>query len=435
MSDITIKAKNISKQYRIGLKEELHDSLVGKLGSIIKKPFYNLKQLKNLSHFDNTKNSEDIIWALKDISFEVKRGEVLGVIGANGAGKSTLLKILAQITHPTSGRVEIKGRLASLLEVGTGFHPDLTGRENVYLNGTILGMKKKEIDLKFDEIVEFSGIEKFIDTPIKRYSSGMGVRLAFSVAAHLNPEILLIDEVLAVGDAEFQKKCLGKINTVAKDGRTVIFISHNMNAIKNICKNTIVLVGGKLMKFDTSKNAIQYYLANENKGISGEINWTKQKGPGDTRVRLKAIRILSDGNVCKDPICDKDIEIQVDYWNLEENKRRLISIHLLNNTEQMVFSSSNLSSSSLTYDKWCYQEYPLGLFRTKCIIPKNLLNPGIHSITLFINIRGSRDIIIRERKIISFEVKESPIYRTEFFGKWHGIIRPRLTWNTKQIDE
>jgi lipopolysaccharide transport system ATP-binding protein len=410
---------------------------VGAMGSILKSPFGNLKRLKNLTSFNEEINgADDIIWALKDVFFEVKRGEVLGIIGANGAGKSTLLKILAQITHPTFGKVKLVGRIASLLEVGTGFHPELTGRENIYLNGTILGMTKKEIDSKLDEIIDFSGVEKFIDTPVKRYSSGMGVRLAFSVAAHLDPEILLIDEVLAVGDAEFQKKCLGKIDKVAKDGRTVIFISHNMNAVENLCENTIVLVNGELVKLAASKDAVEYYLSTQNKSISGEISWEKnQKAPGDNRVRLKTVRILSNGNICSDPICDEDIELQVEYWNFEANKRRLVSIHLLNDIDQMVFSSSNLSSSSLTYDKWCYQGYPIGLFRTKCIIPKNLLNPGIHSISLFINIVGSSDHLILEKKIISFEVKESFRYRTEYFGKWYGVIRPLLAWNTTQLDK
>ncbi len=436
MFDVAIKVENISKRYRIGLKEELHDSLVGKVTSILKSPFSNMTQLKKLSHFENSKSQEDIIWALKDVSFEVKRGEVLGIIGANGAGKSTLLKILAQITEPTSGQIQINGRIASLLEVGTGFHPEQTGRENIYLNGTILGMTKKEIDSKLDEIIDFSGVEKFIDTPVKRYSSGMGVRLAFSVAAHLDPEILLIDEVLAVGDAEFQKKCLGKIDAVAKDGRTVLFISHNMPAVENLCENAIVLINGELVRLAASKDAVEYYLSIQNKSTSGEISWEKnEKAPGDNRIRLKTIRILSNGNICSDPICDEDIELQVEYWNLEANKRRLVSIHLINNIDQMVFASSNLSSSSLTYDKWCYQDYPIGLFRTKCIIPKNLLNPGIHSITLFINILGSSDIIIREKKIISFEVKESSIYRTEYFGKWHGVVRPRLAWSTTQLDK
>jgi len=241
MFDVAIKVENISKRYRIGLKEELHDSLVGKVTSILKSPFSNMTQLKKLSHFENSKSQEDIIWALKDVSFEVKRGEVLGIIGANGAGKSTLLKILAQITEPTSGQIQINGRIASLLEVGTGFHPEQTGRENIYLNGTILGMTKKEIDRKLDEIIDFSGVEKFIDTAVKKYSSGMGVRLAFSVAAHLDPEILLIDEVLAVGDAGFQKKCLGKMEEIATQGRTIIYVSHNMASILSLLTIPIVL--------------------------------------------------------------------------------------------------------------------------------------------------------------------------------------------------
>ncbi|SVD34109.1 uncharacterized protein METZ01_LOCUS386963, partial [marine metagenome] len=220
MSDIPIKVNNLSKRYRIGLKEELHDTFVGSMVEWFKSPFSNYKKVKSLSTFSNNGESDDIIWALKDVSFEVKRGEVLGIIGKNGAGKSTLLKILCRITGPTNGQISINGRIASLLEVGTGFHSELSGRENVYLNGTILGMTKSEIDKKFDQIIDFSGVEEFIDTPVKRYSSGMKVRLAFSVAAHLEPEILLIDEVLAVGDLEFQRKCLGKMEEVSQSGRT-----------------------------------------------------------------------------------------------------------------------------------------------------------------------------------------------------------------------
>lgn len=245
MSDIAIKVEKISKRYRIGSKEERADTLIGGITSWIKSPFSNFRNLQKLSKFGEKDDGEDILWALKDVSFNVKQGEVVGIIGRNGAGKSTLLKILSRITEPTSGKVTINGRVSSLLEVGTGFHPELTGRENIYLNGTVLGMSKIEIDRKFDEIVAFSEVEKFLDTPVKRYSSGMGVRLAFAVAAHLEPEILVIDEVLAVGDIAFQKKCLSKMEDVAGEGRTVLFVSHNMSAIKTLCQSAVMLNEGK----------------------------------------------------------------------------------------------------------------------------------------------------------------------------------------------
>jgi lipopolysaccharide transport system ATP-binding protein len=241
-----ISVENLSKAYRIGLQEEIPDTLTSALAGFVKTPWKKFRQLQRLNTFRNTEESADTFWALKDVSFDVQEGEVLGVIGRNGAGKSTLLKILSRITEPTSGRAVIRGRVSSLLEVGTGFHPELSGRENVYLNGTILGMTKPEIDRKFDEIVDFSGVEKFLDTPIKRYSSGMKVRLAFAVAAHLEPEILIIDEVLAVGDAEFQNRCMGKMEEVAQGGRTVLFVSHNMTAVENLCSRAIVLEAGRV---------------------------------------------------------------------------------------------------------------------------------------------------------------------------------------------
>jgi lipopolysaccharide transport system ATP-binding protein len=245
MSDIAIKVDNLSKAYRIGLKEQRHETLFGAAAAFMKSPLSNFQNLRKLTRFEENDDG-DVIWALQGVSFEIKQGEAVGIVGRNGAGKSTLLKILARITEPTSGRATVYGRVGSLLEVGTGFHPDLSGRENVYLNGTILGMKKREVDAKFDEIVDFSGVEKFIDTPVKRYSSGMRIRLAFSVAAHLEPEILIIDEVLAVGDAEFQRKCLGKMGAVAQAGRTVLFVSHNMQAIRTLCRSGILLEGGKM---------------------------------------------------------------------------------------------------------------------------------------------------------------------------------------------
>lgn len=259
MSKSVIKVKNLSKRYRLGLKEKQAKTLSGQIGNLIKSPWENLKRLREMSRFGI--EDESIFWAIKDINFEVKEGEVLGIIGKNGAGKSTLLKVLSQITEPTTGKIEIQGRVASLLEVGTGFHPELSGRENIYMNGTILGMTRREIDAKLDEIIDFSGIEKFIDTPVKFYSSGMKVRLGFSVAAHLDPEILIIDEVLAVGDFEFQKKCLGKMEDVSKNqGRTVLFVSHNIQAVKNLCTKSILLEKGILKKIGDTDEVVSYYF-------------------------------------------------------------------------------------------------------------------------------------------------------------------------------
>ncbi len=277
MSDIAIRVENLSKQYKIGVAQYRHDSIRDHLTEWVKSLFVRngtpspstlVTEPSALGpqasapsgHPSSVDGRSDTIWALKDVSFEVKQGEVIGIIGRNGSGKSTLLKILSRITEPTSGFVDIHGRAGSLLEVGTGFHRDLTGRENIYLNGAILGMKKAEIERKFDEIVDFSGVEKFIDTPVKRYSSGMNVRLAFAVAAHLDPEILILDEVLAVGDADFQKKCLGKMGDVAKEGRTVLFVSHNAVAIKNLCHKGIMLEGGTIAFNGQAEDAVDFYL-------------------------------------------------------------------------------------------------------------------------------------------------------------------------------
>ena len=274
--DIAIKVENLSKCYRIGLQEDIHDTATVSMFNFLKSPLQNYRKYRSLYRFDDLTPDQDnnsnnnqtgVFWALKDVSFVVKIGEVVGVIGLNGAGKSTLLKILSKITAPTSGRATIRGRISSLLEVGTGFHPELTGRENVYLNGTILGMRKKEIDRKFDEIVDFSGVERFLDTPVKRYSSGMRVRLAFAVAAYLEPEILLIDEVLAVGDVSFQRKCLNKMQDVGRQGHTVLFVSHNMAAIRRLCPRTVLLDAGRVIADSPSDQVVSLYM-NSEKGTS-----------------------------------------------------------------------------------------------------------------------------------------------------------------------
>ncbi|MCF7822760.1 MAG: ABC transporter ATP-binding protein [Candidatus Marinimicrobia bacterium] len=291
MNNIAIKVDQISKRYRIGSKVEKHDTLGGALASWLKSPLNNYKRVKKLSDFKSSAE-DDIIWALRDISFEVKEGEVLGIIGKNGAGKSTLLKVLAHIIDPTSGSATINGRVASLLEVGTGFHPELTGRENVFLNGTILGMTKSEISSKFDEIVEFSGVEKFLDTPVKRYSSGMRVRLAFSVAAHLEPEILLVDEVLAVGDTGFQQKCIGKMGDVASQGRTVLFVSHNMAAVQSLCSRGILLKNGGVQTDAEIASVVKQYIVDVTTKIEQEKLSDRPDRQSGDKLRIRSVEFF-----------------------------------------------------------------------------------------------------------------------------------------------
>jgi lipopolysaccharide transport system ATP-binding protein len=296
MNDVAIRVENLGKKYRIGKAQKRHDTLRDALVDL--NPLPRIARVFRNGDSPNSDNSrqQDTIWALKDVSFEVRRGEVVGIIGRNGAGKSTLLKILSRITEPTEGRVEIDGRVGSLLEVGTGFHLELTGRENIYLNGAILGMKRAEIDRKFDEIVAFAEIETFLDTPVKRYSSGMYVRLAFAVAAHLEPEILVVDEVLAVGDLAFQKKCLGKMEDVAREGRTVLFVSHNMNAIQRLCGRGMLLDQGHLVAHGASSDIVLQYISRSS-GAIAPANWidlTRVSRRGTGRVHFTAMLYKSD---------------------------------------------------------------------------------------------------------------------------------------------
>ncbi|MFC1818734.1 ABC transporter ATP-binding protein, partial [Thermodesulfobacteriota bacterium] len=321
MGNSAIIAQGIGKRYHIG-RVQKYKALRDSISDVVKAP------LRWLKSKDDNSREDEIFWALKDISFKINQGDAVAVIGRNGAGKSTLLKILSRISDPTEGFADIYGRVGSLLEVGTGFHPELTGRENIFLNGAILGMSHKEIKQKFDEMVHFAEVERFIDTPVKHYSSGMYVRLAFSVAAHFEPEILLVDEVLAVGDAEFQKKCMGKMEDISQQGRTVLFVSHNMMAVKNLCTKGIVLNGGKLVCHDEISKAVEEYLTGHQE-YSGEVSWDNQEtAPGNPQVRLKAVRIISEGQVTGSPFHSKDIEVQIDYWNLEKDSRRLLSIHV-----------------------------------------------------------------------------------------------------------
>ena len=435
VKDIVIKAEALGKLYTIGHETQnrrylaLRDVLVNNARSFWRKAV-DLLQGKPIIQGDTLEE----VWALKEASFEIHRGEVVGIIGRNGAGKSTLLKVLSRITEPSAGRVTLKGRVASLLEVGTGFHPELSGRENIYLNGAILGMTRAEIKRKFDEIVAFAEVERYLDTPVKRYSSGMYVRLAFAVAAHLQTEILLVDEVLAVGDAEFQKKCLNKMENFGKGGRTVLFVSHNMLAVKALCTRCIVLDQGKIVFSGDTSSAVDKYLSNKI-NIFGEIKWNDSlKAPGNHQVRLKAVRVVSNGQVTGYPLVNKDIEIQIDYWNLEENSRRLVSIHIFNAMNFLIFTTSNIKMSRITYDPWVNKPYPVGIFRTTCVLPKDFLNTGVYYITLFINGTMGHDNIILQRNILSFDVQEDLNLEKEYLGEWIGAVRPKLAWKTEQLE-
>lgn len=378
--------------------------------------------------------SKERFWALKDVSFEVKRGEVLGIIGRNGAGKSTLLKILSRITEPTEGRVRIRGRVASLLEVGTGFHPELTGRENIFLNGTILGMTRREIQKKFDEIVAFAEVEKFLDTPVKRYSSGMYVRLAFAVAAHLEPEILVVDEVLAVGDAQFQKRCLGKMKDVASQGRTVLFVSHNMGAVTNLCTRALTLQQGSIVFDGETHEAISQYSRSGGES-SGSRRWVDlPRAPGDDRVRLVEVRCRSGGDVSGDIAIDKPVNLEIVYDVLKEGLSPSPSIHLIDKMGCEVLATANMPSATLNNDRWYGRPFPKGRYCSSCTIPGNFLNEGLYSIRVILVLNGS-EFPVFEREALSFMVYETGEMRREYQGQWLGAVRPRLEWSTHPAHE
>ena len=426
--DIAIKVEKISKRYRIGLKEEINEDLAGAIFDFIKSPLKNYRRYRSLYKFNDiependqnsTTNNSDIIWALRDVSFEVKQGEILGIIGSNGAGKSTLLKILSKITDPTSGHAEIRGKISSLLEVGTGFHPELTGRENVYLNGTILGMRKVEVDCKFDKIVAFSGIGKFIDTPVKRYSSGMAVRLAFSVAAHLEPEILLVDEVLAVGDVAFQKKCIGKMNAVAKEGRTILFVSHNMGAIENLCDLGVWLEDGKVVMHGGVGSVISAYLkSNTDTGT----NNLKHYGSGDARVI--DIRVLdSNGSQCnafkigEKMVVEFGIEFfksfdSVDFIGVEikQAETGLNVVHLLGQDCGFIL-----------------EKISIGKRRIRVEIPDCMLYPGPYQISIWVG--GGKDPFDYVQGALNFIMVQSSVsMRTTPFNPNLAIFHLPSIW-------
>ena len=424
MSDLAIRVDNLSKCYRIGQRERartLRDVLTGALTA---SPRWFARDGKRI------KQDAEWIWALRDVSFEVKQGEAVGIIGRNGAGKSTLLKILSRITEPSEGHAQIFGRVGSLLEVGTGFHSELTGRENIYLNGAILGMKRREIQRQFDEIVAFAEIAKFIDTPVKHYSSGMYLRLAFAVAAHLDPEILLVDEVLAVGDAEFQKKCLGKMNEATKQGRTVLYISHNLASLANLCSRAILLAEGKIMREGLTGEVIREYIST-GKSDQGERVWKDRRtAPASPRVRLDSVRIVSEGKMTADVNIQKDVQIQINFSILQPSTHIHVGIHLLDRIGGEVLASANMASMNLLKDAWADEPYQTGLYRSVCVLPSDFLNEGRYSINVAIVNEASR-VEVFEREVVSFTVHDTGAMRKEYGGEWIGVVRPKLAWQTQ----
>ena len=424
MTDLAIRVKNLGKQYRIGEAPDRYNTLRDTIMGAIKSPIRRIRQgfLPGTDGRDNAKNT---IWALKDVSFDVRQGQVLGVIGRNGAGKSTLLKILSRVTEPSEGEVEIRGRVGSLLEVGTGFHPELTGRENVYLNGAILGMGRVEIDQKFDEIVNFSGVDKFIDTPVKRYSSGMYLRLAFAVAAHLEPEILVVDEVLAVGDAEFQRKCLGKMNDVAQEGRTVLFVSHNMSAILRLTQESILLDGGKLSMRGPTVEVVDYYMSS---GFSktGERLWGQNDVPQDGQPFVPiALRVRNSNSKVSDTVRSiEPVTIEIEY-RLEQPIQGLrVGLYLMSMRGEFVFTTFD-TDDVMQYEK--YRIRKAGHYLSRCIIPPDTLNEGRYA--LGVNASSYRvRRYFQDERALTFNVDAVGAPGKQWAETRLGLLRPRLEW-------
>lgn len=412
MSDWAIRVEKIGKQYRIGtLNSQRYQTLRDAITGLFDRSARNAVSGR--------------IWALKDVSFEVRQGQVLGIIGRNGAGKSTLLKILSRVTQPTEGFGEIRGRVGSLLEVGTGFHPELTGRENIYLNGAILGMKRREIERKFDEIVEFAEVGAFIDTPVKRYSSGMYLRLAFAVAAHLEPEILVVDEVLAVGDAEFQRKCLGKMSDVAQEGRTVLFVSHNMSAILRLTQETLVIEKGRLKMRAPTPEAVDYYLS-QGYSQEGQRTWDADEIPPEAApFRPRAVRIVNaEGKVTETVRSTEPFHIEVEYALDAPITGLRVGVYLMSMRGEYIFTSFD------TDDPQRFERYPVrqpGVYVSRCTVPADLLNEGRYAVGINASSFRVRRYF-QDDQALSFTVDATGAPGTHWTEARLGPLRPRLDW-------
>lgn len=425
MNNTAIRVEGLGKQYRIAGKQECYKTLGETLNQAFTAPIRKLRTA--LRHSNGQRNTS--IWALKNLSIEINRGEVLGIIGRNGAGKSTLLKILSRITEPTEGYADVHGSVSSLLEVGIGFHGELSGRENIYLNGAILGMRRNEIARNFDEIVAFAEIEKFIDTPVKRYSSGMYLRLAFAVAAHLQSEILIVDEVLAVGDAQFQKKCLGKMSEIRSGGRTILFVSHNLAAIQTLCSRALWVQDGQAIQDGQPVAVVADYLKTATMFVGERIWNDPSEAPGGDEIRLHAIRLIPEGDTSVELMnTSTPLVIEVQYWSFKSDTNLNLSMSVYNQEEICVFSS-NSAGEQMWHDK----PFPAGLFRTRCHIPGNMLNDGAYRISLLV-IKDRATVVHREDDALVFEIQDNVEDRNGWCGTWDGVIRPKLYWSTELLE-
>jgi len=416
---VAIQAEGLSKRYRIGELQAAYGTLRESLSHASKR----LTGKERRSGYDE-------IWALRDVSFSLEEGQALGVIGRNGAGKSTLLKVLTRITTPTHGRAEIRGRVGSLLEVGTGFHPELTGRENVYLNGAILGMKRKEIQAKLPEIAEFSGVEKFLDTPVKRYSSGMHVRLAFSVAAHFEPEIMLVDEVLSVGDAEFQARCLGRMEDIGSTGRTVVFVSHQLQAVAQLCDRAILLEEGRIVRDGPSEEVVAHYLQTA-AGAGSSRTWPDlESAPGDELVRLRSARVVgADGSTIDYVDVREPVGIEIGFTVLVDGAPVLPKIK--------VVAGGQIAFNAMDVDPRWYEPSPPGDYVATAWIPANYLNEGLVTVDPAICSIDSPKLHHHASvwEAVSFHVQDpghGDSSRGTFTGQWRGVVRPLLEWTTTE---
>ncbi len=432
-SELAIKAEAVGKIYRVGERQR-YKALRDSIAAGVTAPVRAVGSLRRRAASTNGNGRRDHVWALKDVSFDVRPGEVVGVVGRNGAGKSTLLKTISRVTEPTEGTIELWGRVGSLLEVGTGFHTELTGRENVYLSGAILGMSRQEVRRKFDEIVEFAEVERFIDTPIKRYSTGMSMRLGFAVAAHLETEILLVDEVLAVGDAEFQKRCLGRIGRFAHEGRTVFFVSHNMTAINRLCPRSLLLEEGRLVRDGPTSEVVAEYLKRAS-DESGERSWSLEQAPGNDRVRLRAVRVVSQGSVRSTVNSDEEIHVQVDFQTLEPGLRSLFtSLVLYDSVGNIVLGTGTTPKANARPEQWFGRPRQPGLYRSTLEIPANFLNEGRYYITIYLAILSAPTTIeAQAQEAITFDVFDTGAMRDEGVT-WRGAVRTPLPWRTEHIE-